>query len=175
MVDNGKYNQVYFNDKETLSDSDIIYLMDIYEREWEHRDKTLWMQSYRLFYISLVMILIPNLQSNSNFQIVLPQIPSKVFTLIGLLLAVISLFISWSYGIRLEASSKTYAKLIEKLPKSCRRVRVDELYSVYGKKMILKNPFDRSSSIFNLGLAKVMTSIFFISEIIVAALILFRS
>ena len=173
VIDNGKQHQSVKdeNAKRKLSDSDIIYLMDVYEREWEHRDNILWKQTYRLFYFSLVLILLPSI--SASIQIELPLIHPKVFTCIGLLLALISTFISWSYGIRLEASSKTYVNLMRKLPPSYRRVKIDDLYRIKNKKMLLKNPFNKNSSIFTMVQTKLLATLFFVSEIIVALMILF--
>lgn len=126
------------NTKRRLSYSEIIYLMDVYEREWEYRDNKLWKQTYRLFYFSLILILLPSI--SASIQIELPPIQPKVFTCIGLLLALIAIFISWSYGIRLEASSRTYMNLMRKLPHSYRRVKIDELYQIKNKKNVVKKP-----------------------------------
>lgn len=174
MVENEKYNRLIIdeNSERKISDSDIIYLMDVYEREWEYRDTLLWKQTYRLFYFSLILILLPSI--SASIQIELPLIPPKVFTCIGLFLALISMFISWSYGIRLEASSLTYMNLMDKLPQSYRRVRVNDLYKIKHKKMLLKNPLNRNSTIFTMVQTKVLASLFFVSEIIIALMILFR-
>ena len=174
MIDDGSQNRIVSNDEneERLSAGEIISLMDIYEREWEYRDELLWKQVYRLFYFSLVMILLPSISAGIGIE--LPLINPKFFTVAGLFLASISILISWSYAVRLECSSETYMKLMSKLPESYRRISIDELYKTK-RKMILKHPFKKDKSIFKMVQTRVIVTIFFLAEIIMAILILFFS
>lgn len=45
---------------------DMLQLMDIYLREWEHRDSILWDQSFRFFVAALVVMILPF----SNFKFI---------------------------------------------------------------------------------------------------------
>ncbi len=160
------------NDVQQLSYSEIIYLMDIYEREWEHRDSLLWKQAYRMYYLSLISMILPNI---SNYiGLTLPNIPPKIFPIIGLLLACFSMIMSWSYGVRLEASSETYKNLMRKLPVSYRRVNINELYRIKGKDIILKLP-GKEDSIFMWVQTKVLVLLLFLTEAIIAVIIVIAS
>lgn len=90
-----------------------IALMEIYLSEWEHRDELLWTQIFRFFYANLIVTVLPYIAE--FLEIKLPPINSKLFPIIGMIMAVVFLYVGISYAIRLKASSDTYVKLMKKL------------------------------------------------------------
>lgn len=160
------------NGVQQLPYSEIIYLIDIYEREWEHRDSILWKQTYRMYYLSLIIMILPNI--SKYIGLTLPNIPPKIFPVIGLLLAFLSMIMSWSYGVRLEASSETYKNLMRKLPVSYRRINLNELYRIKGKDIIFKIP-GKEDSIFMWVQTKVLVLLLFTTEVIIAFIMIIAS
>ena len=102
-----------------------ISLLSVYFSEWSHRDQILWSQIYKFFYAILVVILLPNI--SSFLQIDLPDIPTEFFCLCGLILSILFLYVSFGYLKRLEASGKTYSKIIETLPPEYQRISLRDL------------------------------------------------
>lgn len=120
-----KKQKIYNNDE-----IDVIALLGIYLEEWKHRDEILWIQSFRFFYATLIVMLIPNL--TTYLKICLPSsIPVKAFPVIGLIMSIVFLFISLQYAMRLSASADTYEKIINILDEKYRRVSLEKMH--YGK------------------------------------------
>lgn len=94
----------------SLKKDQIIALMSVYLSEWEHRDELLWTQVFRYFYATLIVIILPN--AATFIGIDLPQINIKLFPIIGMLMALIFLYVGLGYAIRLRASSRTYEKIM---------------------------------------------------------------
>lgn len=112
-----------------LNYDQIISLLSIYESEWEHRNNILWSQVFKFFYLSIFIMVLPNV--TDYLSISLPNIQPKLFPIVGILSATISLFLSLSYSKRLEASSETYKKVNSLLPSECQRVKLNNIK--YGK------------------------------------------
>lgn len=91
-----------------------ISLLNIYFLEWSHRDQMLWKQTFRFYYAALVLILLPNIAA--RLQIELPSIPNFVYRWGGLLISMIFLYFSLGYATRLLLISKSYGRLLDKLP-----------------------------------------------------------
>ena len=108
-----------------LSYDQIISLLSIYESEWEHRNNLFWTQTIRFFYISIIVMFLPNIAG--YLSITLPPVPSFLFPAIGIVFSTLSLFISMSYGKRVEAISKTYISTINFLPEPYRPVKIKDL------------------------------------------------
>lgn len=101
-----------------------IKLMEIYLSDWKHRDDLLWKQVFKFFYATLIVILLPYL--TSAIEINVPAtIPNLLFYILGLIMSVIFLYISWSYAKRLEAMGNTYKYFISMLPEKYRRLELD--------------------------------------------------
>lgn len=113
------------NEKEQLSYDQIISLLSIYENEYEHRDIMLWTHIFRFFYISILIMVIPNV--SERLSINLPPVSPRVFPIIGMLISTISYLLSLSYQKRLEASSESFRKINNLLPEKYQRVKIDEL------------------------------------------------
>lgn len=107
------------NESEKLSYDQIISLLSIYESEWEHRNNILWSQTFKFFYLSLFIMILPNI--TSYLSVTLPNIPSKLFPILGFIASTFSFIASRSYSKRLEAISETYKKVNHFLPESYRR------------------------------------------------------
>lgn len=108
-----------------FSSEHVINLMNIYLSEWEHRDELLWKQVFKYFYATLIVLFLPNLAS--FLQINLPDFHNALFPAIAFLLALVFLYVSIGYAKRLEASGKTYQKLINLLPSELQRVPISDL------------------------------------------------
>lgn len=109
----------------------VLELMNIYLSEWEQRDELLWQQVFKFFYATLIVSLLPNLAS--HFQIDLSGFPEILFPIVALFLSVVSIYMSIGYSKRLEASGKTYQKLIDLLPNELRRISISDPNIKYGK------------------------------------------
>lgn len=109
------------------SNDEIFKAMNIYLTEWIHRDKHMWSQTYKFFFASLVVMLLPNLTNKLGF--VIPEILHKhnIFPILGLCLSVVFFYVSIGHAKRLRAIGKTYDKLIHKLPKDLQRISIWEL------------------------------------------------
>lgn len=100
-------------EKDNLSTNQIISLMSIYLSEWEHRDNILWSQVFKMFYANLMVIILPN--AADFLGISLPTINNDVFPIIGMVMAIVFLYIGLGYVYRLKASGLTYAKVMNLL------------------------------------------------------------
>ncbi|MCI8351440.1 MAG: hypothetical protein HFJ86_09815 [Oscillospiraceae bacterium] len=109
----------------------VLYLMDIYLSEWEHRDELLWKQVFKYFYATLIVLFLPNLASFLNVD--LPAFPQILFPIVALILSLVFLYVSIGYSKRLEASGNTYQKLINLLPEELQRVSVSSSSIKFGK------------------------------------------
>ena len=109
----------------TLNNDQIIALMSVYLSEWEHRDELLWTQVFRYFYATLIVIILPN--AATFIGIDLPEVNLKVFPIIGMLMALVFLYVGLGYAIRLRASSRTYVKLMKLLgSKEYERISIED-------------------------------------------------
>ena len=114
-----------------LDIENVIELMNLYLSEWEHRNEMLWVQVFKHFYATLTVMFLPNIAS--FLRIDLPNFPSIVFPIVALLLSILFLYVSVGYAKRLEASSKTYMRLMKLLPKKLRRISIKSAKIKYGK------------------------------------------
>jgi hypothetical protein len=115
------------NLKTALTTDQLLYLLEIYEYEWQHRNNLLWSQVFKLFYMSLIIMALPILSGSLGFN--MPMVPSIIFPVTGALASVFSYYMSMSYSIRLRASRKTIDRLIAKLPEEYRITRLSELHN----------------------------------------------
>lgn len=117
--------------KKEIGIDQVIALMDIYLSEWCYRDEVLWSQVYKHFYAVLVVIILPNIASVLNVDI--PPLPTFVFRVAGLFMALVFLYVSIGYLKRLDASGKTYQKIINALPLEYQRVSISQKQTKMGK------------------------------------------
>lgn len=96
-----------------LDKGQIIALMSVYLSEWEHRDELLWTQVFRYFYATLIVTVLPNIAAFVGIE--LPEINIKLFPIIGMVMALVFLYVGLGYAIRLRASSRTYEKIMKLL------------------------------------------------------------
>ena len=107
-----------------LSYDATISLLNVYFMEWRHRDQILWVQTFRFYYATLIIILLPNIAA--RLQIDLPVIPNLVYRLVGLLVSIVFLYISIGYAIRLHIISKSYRNILDKLPQGYEQKSFDD-------------------------------------------------
>ena len=110
---------------EKLSYDQVISLLSIYESEWEHRNNILWSQTFKFFYFSLFVMVLPNI--TSYLEITLPNVPTRLFPILGLIASTFSFVASRSYSKRLEAISETYKKVNNLLPQVYRRISLKNI------------------------------------------------
>ena len=139
----------------TLDAGDRIALMDIYFRELEHRSNTLWSQAARFFVATITIIMLPNL--TTGLGISLPQFPEYLFRVIGLVMSLFFMYVTWTYSKKVQASSKTYSNMMSSFPKEYRRVQMQDL--PYGKFAVARTSF---WVCFVMFLALFLTSVIFI-------------
>ena len=108
-----------YTSNQTLDYSETISLLNVYLTEWSHRDKELWSKALKLYYAILVIILFPNI--TNFFNVILPSLPAIIFRVIGLLLSLIFLYVTFGYAIRFQAIADTYQSIINELPDKYRR------------------------------------------------------
>ena len=101
-----------------------ISLLNVYFMEWSHRDQMLWAQTFRFYYASLIVILLPNI--SGALQIDLPAIPKLIYRLIGLLISLVFLYVSLGYAIRFHIISKSYREILYKLPNEYKQKSFDD-------------------------------------------------
>lgn len=111
--------------EDVLTVDQRIALMDIYFRELEHRSNTLWSQASRFFVATITIILLPNLSAGLGLQ--LPALPEYLFRAVGLFMALLFMYITWTYSKKVQASGKTYRRMMASLPQEYRRVSIKTL------------------------------------------------
>ena len=113
---------------EELSNEILLKAMSVYITEFIHRDKHMWNQNYRFFFASLVVMFLPNLTKKLGFEI--PGVFSNVnwiFPTLGMVLALVFLYVALGLAKRFKAISKTYCNIIDMLPKSLHRVSIEDM------------------------------------------------
>ena len=140
-----------------LNPEQIISLMAVYLDEWKHRDSLLWSQTFKLFYANLIIITLPYIADFLGIS--LPQIDNKVFSIVGIIIAFVFLYISLGYSKRLNASSKTYAKMIKMLEnENYQRIPLEKI---------------KNGKIFKTSIATVLTYTLFLVLETIAIILLF--
>lgn len=117
-----------------VTENEIIDLMEIYLDEWKHRDSMFWDQTFKFYFATLVIIVLPQLSWFDSPKFM----PQEMLNAVGFVMSCVFLFVSFMYGSRLRASSKTYHRMIELLGDDrVKRVSVIELsrYKIVGKIM----------------------------------------
>lgn len=100
-------------ESKALNNDQIIALMSVYLSEWEHRDELLWTQIFKYFYAVLIVTVLPNIATFIGIE--LPEINIKLFPIIGMVMALVFLYVGLGYAIRLRASSRTYEEIMKLL------------------------------------------------------------
>ena len=144
---------------EELKTEEILTLMNIYLSEWCHRDQLLWKQVYTFFYVTLIVMFLPNLSTFIGID--LPNdFPSFVFPIIALTMSVLFLIVSIGYAMRLSSSGEAYKNVIEKLPKEYQRSNINDEIDI-GK-------FKRIKKVFTCRMTYILSIIMFGSMIILS-------
>ena len=109
----------------------FLSLLDIYLSEWSHRSEVMWRQVFYYFYATMIVLFLPNLAA--FIGIVLPDFPELLFPLLGLVLSFAFLYISLGLALRIDASVRSYNKLIKLLPVELQKITVESSEIKYGK------------------------------------------
>lgn len=135
---------------EEIQTQDLISLIEIYLAEWCHRDELLWKQIFRYFYVTILVIFMPNIAD--FLQITLPNRMQNIwFPIVGIFLSGIFLYVSLGYVKRLEAISKTYQKLIRYLPNALQRYPIT-------------NPEIKCGKYFNCSMSTILSMLMFLGS-----------
>lgn len=144
----------------TLNEDQLIALMSVYLSEWEHRDELLWVQVFKIFYANVIVIVLPNIAA--FIEIELPDINRKLFPIIGMLMAIVFLYISIGSIMRLKAIKLSYMKTMELLGNE-----KYECISIKDKSKI------KWGYLFNTSLADVLVVTMFIALELLAIVLLY--
>ena len=114
-----------------FSVEDLLNLMNIYLSEWAHRSEVLWRQVFYYFYATIIVLFLPNL--TSFIGISLPDFPELLFPSVAFFLSFAFLYVSLGLAKRIDASVKTYHKLVDFLPVELRTITIESPEIRYGK------------------------------------------
>lgn len=109
----------------------FLSLLDIYLSEWSHRSEVMWRQVFYYFYATIIVLFLPNLAA--FIGIVSPDFPELLFPLLRLVLSFAFLYISLGLALRIDASVRSYNKLIKLLPVELQKITVESSEIKYGK------------------------------------------
>lgn len=137
----------------------LLELWNIFLVEWQHRDSMFWKQVYLYFLSSLIVMLFPYIKIwKQDFT---EKLPSHLFPIVGILMALLFFIICEGYIARLEALDIQIDKIRSQLPEEFKRKTVKEIRSgVWGK-------------ILNWRMTKVITRFMFIGLISLGAVVLY--
>lgn len=113
--------------KSNLSHSELISLMEVYQMEWNSRDTVFYVEAFRYFYATLIMIFLPNLCQKIGLEFENIKLLRTVSPLIGMAMSVIFLYVSLCNHARIYAIGLSYTKLNEQLPEKFQRIKVKNL------------------------------------------------
>ena len=114
-----------------FSTQDILSLMDIYLSEWCHRQDDFFKLVFRYFYVDVLVLFLPNISSYMGID--LPKIPAVIFPCVSAALSLLFMYATIGDHKRIEASAKTYQKLIDLLPENLRRASIFSAEIKHGK------------------------------------------
>ena len=114
-----------------FSVDDLLNLMEIYLSEWAHRSDVLWRQIFYYFYATMIVLFLPYL--TSFIGITLPDFPELLFPVVAVIMSCAFLYVSLGLAKRIDASVKTYHKLVDFLPVELRVITIVSPEIRYGK------------------------------------------
>jgi len=109
-----------------LETNALISLLNVYLNEFEHRDQVFNSLVFKYFYAIVIVILLPNISEHLGINLL--QLPIILFRIIGLLMSFVFLYLALCYSKRLDASSDTYRRMIEKLEPEYRRKSINSTH-----------------------------------------------
>jgi len=133
--------------KEIQSDLESIEnclsLMSLYRDEWKYRDQAFTSTFWRIVYLSLITIFLPDFLRSINFsnQLIV-VIPKCIFAFAGIIFCVFGLYIGFAENQRITSLDLAYRNIEKRLPDAYRekmaenkllKLRINYvLLSVYG-------------------------------------------
>ena len=146
-----------------IDTEDILTLMNIYLTEWCHRDQLLWKQVYAFFYVTLIVLFLPNLTTFIGID--LPSnFPSFVFPAIAFFMSIVFLIVSIGYAMRLQASSESYRRVMTCLPDCLQRTSIND--------EIEKGKFRRVKTVFTFRMTYFLCITMFVSLMLLSILMI---
>ena len=122
-----------------LDNDQKIALLSVYIEDRNHRDGVGTDQLLKVFYASIIIGMLPNLSGILGVSINI--IPSIVFRILGIIIAIIFIHIASAYADRLNAISSTYSRIIKTLPRKYRRDPINPVYDKFMSSWISKCMF----------------------------------
>lgn len=119
---------------EALTTEQLISLISVYEAELDYRDNILYSRMFTLSYISLLIMLLPYWG-----EFFVSSLPRWLIITVGIVNEILTLIISIIHGNRLDCTSTTYRKLLEKLPADCQKATIE--YTLANKDKRTKEKF----------------------------------
>lgn len=110
-------------DKE-LDVAEHLQLLSVYQEELKFRDDMLWKQTYRFFYATLIVTLLPNIPGLIDLNNV--PFSNKLFPVLGIVMSIFFGLLTKIYGSKLKASVSTYNKMLDALPEQYHRTSLDD-------------------------------------------------
>ena len=148
-----------------------LTLMNVYLTEWCHRDDLLWTQVFKYFYATLIVLFLPNLTEKIGFK--LYHFPLWIFPIIALFMALLFLYVSKGYAIRLAAISDSYKKVMDSLPEDLQRTTTKEMH----QKMIDESKYahiwlSKDTNFYDKKMSLVLCNFMFIGLMIMSGIML---
>lgn len=139
-----------------LNNTEIVYLLSVYEEEWRYRDNAWFSRTIKMFLISMIIISFPFVYI--NFIKKLPDINKLLFPISGIVVSTLFLFVSLMHAKRLSKIGDTIYKLNTCLKEVYQMERIDD-------RKINKFYKTRISYFFSVSI--------YILEIVLAAVVIF--
>ncbi len=109
-------HQLIVNSQDSLSYSEKLHLLDIYQSEHQHRDGMYWKQAFAYFAAIVSLIILPR-TDKFHFE----DIPQWLFSIAGGLLAIAWVFLVIAYRKRFMSINDAYNRVNQMLPEYYRR------------------------------------------------------
>ncbi len=106
------------------SPEQIIELLGIYMEEWRYRNSLFWNQLFLFFVSALIVFMLPYMEAPFKFDFESANIPESTFTITGILLSILFVYISIGNAFRSQSSRQTYMSVALKLPEDMRPVLI---------------------------------------------------
>ena len=110
----------------------MMTLMRMYQDEWIYRDTSFWKHVFTFFYASLFVTLLPSIivikAGKDSFSNV--GIPPWLFPIVGILIAVVFIFLAVQDGERSNAARLSYQKVMKQLPDKWQREPVPDMAQI---------------------------------------------
>lgn len=106
------------------STAELLYLMEIYQNEWNHRDSMIIKHIYTYFFAILIIMILPYADIwGIKFS---ESLPNWLFPSIGIIMNFLFLFFGKAQAKRLKAIGDSYKKVNNMLPVHLQRIKLEK-------------------------------------------------